>query len=47
MDYIIHVTVIVFLLYCIGLIFSAAKSIGSSKNFPTLKEDLEKKENDE
>ena len=46
MDYLINGTIIVFLLYCIILLFNAAKSQHGSKNFPTPKDDSEKKEND-
>jgi len=47
MDYLIDGIIIVFVLYCIILLFNAAKSISSSKNFPTPKDDPQKKENDE
>ena len=46
MDYLIDGIIIVFVTYCIILLFNAAKSISSSKNFPTPKDDSEKKEND-
>ena len=46
MDYLIDGIIIVFLLSVIIYLFSAAKGISSSKNFPTPKDDSEKKEND-
>ena len=46
MDYLIDGIIIVFVLYCMILLFNAAKSISSSKNFPTPKDDPQKKEND-
>ena len=46
MDYLIDGIIIVFVLYCTILLFNVAKSISSSKNFPTPKDDSEKKEND-
>ena len=52
MDYLVGVgridgIIIVFVLYCIiFLLFNVAKSISSSKNFPTPKDDSDKKEND-
>ena len=47
MDYLIDGIIIVFVLCCIiFLLFNVAKSISSSKNFPTPKDDSDKKEND-
>ena len=47
MDYIIYGTIITIpLLVLIGLLFAKGKSISSSKNFPTPKDDSDKKEND-
>ena len=46
MGYLIDGIVIVFLLSVIIYLFNAAKGISSSKNFPTPKDDSEKKEND-
>ena len=46
MDYLIDGIIIVFLLYCIIFFYTAAKSQHGSKNFPTSKDDSEKKEND-
>ena len=46
MDYLIDGIIIVFLLSVIIYLFNAAKGISSSKNFPTPKDDSEKKEND-
>ena len=47
MDYIIYGTIITIpLLVLIWLLFTKGKSISSSKNFPTPKDDSDKKEND-
>ena len=46
MDYLIDGIIIVFLLSVTIYLFNAAKGISSSKNFPTPKDDSEKKEND-
>ena len=46
MDYLIDGIIIVFVLSVIIYLFNAAKGISSSKNFPTPKDDSEKKEND-
>ena len=46
MDYLIDGIIIVFLLSIIIYLFNAAKGISSSENFPTPKDDSEKKEND-
>ena len=46
MDYLIDGIIIVFLLSIIIYLFNAAKGMSSSKNFPTPKDDSEKKEND-
>ena len=44
MDYLIDGIIIVFVLSVIIYLFNAAKGISSSKNFPTPKDDSEKKE---
>jgi len=46
MDYLIDGIIIVFVLYCVIFVFVAGKSQHGSKNFPTPKDDSEKKEND-
>jgi len=46
MDYLIDGIIIIFVLYCIIFFYNAAKSQHGSKNFPTPKDDSEKKEND-
>jgi len=47
MDYLIDGIIIVFVLTCVIFLFIAAKSQHGSKNFPTPKDDPQKKENDE
>ena len=48
MDYIIYGTIITIpLLVLLGLLFVKGKSISSSKNFPTPKDEPDRKENDE
>ena len=46
MDYLIDGIIIVFVLYCIIFFYNVGKSQHGSKNFPTPKDDSEKKEND-
>ena len=46
MDYLIDGIIIVFVLTCVIFVFVAGKSQHGSKNFPTPKDDSEKKEND-
>ena len=46
MDYLIDGIIIVFVLCCMFFIFIAGTSQHGSKNFPTPKDDSEKKEND-
>ena len=46
MDYLIDGIIIVFVLSCIIFFYNAAKIQHGSKNFPTPKDDSEKKEND-
>ena len=47
MDYLMDGIIIVFVLCCIFFIFIAGTSQHGSKNFPTPKDDPQKKENDE
>ena len=46
MDYLIDGIIIVFVLSCIVFFYNALKIQHGSKNFPTPKDDSEKKEND-
>ena len=46
MDYLMNGIIIVFVLACIVFFYNALKIQHGSKNFPTLKDDSEKKEND-
>jgi len=46
MDYLIDGIIIVFVLSCIVFFYNALKLQHCSKNFPTPKDDSEKKEND-
>jgi hypothetical protein len=46
MDYLIDGIIFVLVLYCIIFFYNAAKSQHGSKNFPTPKDESEKKEND-
>ena len=46
MDYLIDGIIIVFVLSCIIFCYNALKIQHGSKNFPTPKDDSEKKEND-
>jgi len=47
MDYLIDGIIIVFVLTCVIFVYFAATSQHGSKNFPTPKDDSEKKEEDE
>ena len=46
MDYLIDGIIVVFVLSCIVFFYNALKIQHGSKNFPTPKDDSEKKEND-
>ena len=46
MDYLIDGIIIIFVLSCIVFFYNALKIQHGSKNFPTPKDDSEKKEND-
>ena len=46
MDYLIDGIIIVFVISCIVFFYNALKIQHGSKNFPTPKDDSEKKEND-